>query len=224
MKKLLMLILAPLAYISTTTHADAAYVNPTIECLMTQTQACGINVPDYASVAYGESCRNICDTCPTTGYTLPTGYVLSNGSAGTASVVRVGCATQTTPSDPQYGLYTYKKECTCEPRDTVVCNESLGYTGTPIYLGNQSWSGCTRDGMGFLPLCAKGKYYVEENLLCRTCPKYDSDGDGLFETVTTTELMGANSLTDCYVPKDIEFTNSAGTYTFTENCHHDGEG
>ncbi|HBP26420.1 MAG TPA: hypothetical protein DD611_00280 [Alphaproteobacteria bacterium] len=65
------------------------------------------------------------------------------------------------------------------------------------------------------PTCIKGYYGAEGSTTCHKCPTKT----GGIPTTTANEY-GATSITECYAEKDNKGKDTAGTYSFSQNCNY----
>lgn len=96
-------------------------------------------------------------------------------------------------------------------RTTTICNEE-----TNCECQDQVTYGCADGYYGTNPSCIIG-------WSCRGCTKCPSLGD--VEGKTTMILSpvspgGGETITDCFIKKDVELKDSTGTYVFESNCNY----
>ena len=100
----------------------------------------------------------------------------------------------------EYGIVTIYGE----PRMTTTRTENdTGCTITcTCEMGKTSYA------------CKKNKYGSPTSATdadaCQDCPPNSE-----------TSSYGAKSITECYLPAGTEYTDTTGTYTYTENCYHE---
>ena len=204
MNKILTITLIVIA----TTIPQSLYAvrNPTLECAFQATEnTCPIIDSENVTLD-STTCNNICDTCQGQ-VTLPTGYITSDGATQTTKMPYTGCP------EPVPGSTTkYVTKCSCDIISTITCDTANGYSGTPTFNGSR-FSGCTKEGEIIIGPkgCKRGEYLADLN--CTPCPSFNSVSG-------TTQLMGPNKITDCYIPSGNVFTDNTGTYTLTDDCYY----
>lgn len=68
--------------------------------------------------------------------------------------------------------------------------------------------------------CGSGSYLNASKTGCVTCPAYELYDGSEFSEISSDD--GATSDKQCYVPKNIEFCDETGCFTFIQNCYHSG--
>lgn len=206
MKKILTItVIAISASIPHNTYATTL----TLQCAFAETSYnCSIDTQN--ATLDDATCKNICSTC-SGRVTLPAGYISTNGTTYISKQPLIGCPER----KPDGFVNQYIRKCSCTLNTTIACDTANGYSGTATFDGSY-FSGCTKGGGGIIigpigQICGIGEYVADSN--CEPCPSFNG-------VAGTTQLMGKNPITSCYIPSGNVFTDDTGTYTLTDDCHY----
>lgn len=122
----------------------------------------------------------------------------------------------------------------CEEIDTESLAEDccMGYADdcASVLTGRKTCDIDTGSGGGTEEIiCSNGYYFNSQTNTCSKCPVYDeaywngSNYSAYAETTSNGDRQfGSGGLSVCYVPRNITFSDTTGSYAFMYNCYHNG--